>query len=390
MDKLRKHIRESFFNPVLHFLPLLVFLVVDDLFGLFAAWIISFPLAIILLVYIYFLYRKIFNWHLVFTLFYVLTGLISTAQVIIPLKLFRPEISYEIVILSFFAVFIIFHRQIQKHAVKRMSSLIPMTNNFDELFKFILAFSLVILGYIFAFLFIRLVDVNILIYNQLLSLAYTGILIFILVYEVLRVQIIRSKLIQEKWLPIVNNQGKIIGSIQQQTSFHDEKKYQHPVIRVLIVDKGMILLSKTARNGTNLNELWDCTVSNHIVMDETIEHCVERTVKDELAFDNFKYMFLSTYAVDCEDEIQYSFLFVSCLQSEYKFNPEVLERTKWWTQKQMAENIDSGIFTENFKIEYDLVKRSGLLETGRCECNCRLKDIIYQQSNVVNSGLLIQ
>ena len=383
MDKLRKQIRESFFNPVLHFLPLLVFLVVDNLFDILSAWEVSFPFALILLVYIHFYYRKIFNWHLVFTIFYLLSGMISTVQLLSPLKLVRQEISYEIVLLVFFAGFLIFYRQIKKYVVGRMSSLIPMTNNFDELLKFVLAFSLVLLGYVFAILFIRIADIDLLKNSQLLAYLYIGLLMFLSTYEVLRVQIVRSKLLHEKWLPVVNNQGKIIGSVQQQTSVRDEKKYQHPVVRVLIIDKGLILLSKIIGKEKGETDQWDSTVSNHILMQETIEQCVERTVKEQLAFDNFKYMYLSAYTVDCEVEVQYSFLFVSCLQLEYKLSPEISKITKWWTQKQISENIDSGIFTESFKIEYDLLKRSGLLETDRCECNCRLKDAIYQQSNIV-------
>jgi hypothetical protein len=57
-----------------------------------------------------------------------------------------------------------------------------------------------------------------------------------------------------------------------------------------------------------------------------------------------------------------------------------IDQTKWWTQQQIEDNLDAGIFTENFKIEYDLLKRSGLLETGKCECSCKLKDTIYKQT----------
>ncbi|HZK69490.1 MAG TPA: hypothetical protein VFC36_07850, partial [Paludibacter sp.] len=82
-------------------------------------------------------------------------------------------------------------------------------------------------------------------------------------------------------------------------------------------------------------------------------------------------------------EHQYAFLFVSCQLTEINPNPTFIELTKWWTQQQIEENLDKAIFTENFKIEYDLLQRSGLLETGKCQCNCKLKEVIYQQPSAV-------
>lgn len=381
MDKFRKHIKESFFNPVFHFLPLLMFLVVDDFFGITLAWEISFPFALILLIYTYFAFNSIFTWHLIGTLIFVTASLIAAIETMIPCPLISDEIIYETVVLSFFTVFIVFRSRIQNIVQKLMSNLIPMTNNFEELYRVIWAFGLVLLFYVSGFLIIQLANPEKEIFHQLLQSIYLGVLLFFVVYEVVRVGIVRSRLLREEWLPIVNNQGKIIGSIQHTISLNDGKKYQHPVARILFVDKGMILLGmKSADNGER-SDLWDTTITAHVVMEETIEQCVARTVKKKLDVDDFKYMFLSNYTADCTVEIQYAFLFVSCMMSEFKLSERFEKQTKWWTQAQIEENLDSGIFTESFKIEYDLLKRSGLLETGKCECNCRLKQVIYNQSN---------
>jgi hypothetical protein len=40
-----------------------------------------------------------------------------------------------------------------------------------------------------------------------------------------------------------------------------------------------------------------------------------------------------------------------------------------------------GYFFRKFKVEYDLLKRSGLLESGKCECKCKLKEVIFEQPN---------
>ena len=385
MDKLRKHIKESFFNPILHFLPLLLFLVLDDFYGILLAWEISLPFALLLLIYIYFVFNRIFIWHLIGTLIFVLASLITAVETFLPVSIVSHDIVYELVVLSFFVVFILFRKQIQKLVSRVMSNLIPMTNNFEELYRVIWPFALVLFFYISGFLIIQVTGQNVQPYHELLQILSVAVLFFLSVYEILRVQIIRSKLIREEWLPIVNNQGKIIGSIQHYTSMTDERKYQHPVIRILFVDRGMVLLNKRQIEGNRSSDMWDSTISNHVVMNESIEQCVDKTVKNQLDIDNFKYMHLSTYSLETKNEIQHAFLFVSCMQSEFKLSDRFIEQAKWWTQSQIEENFESGIFTDNFKIEYDLLKRSGLLETGKCECNCRLKQVIYNQSNGIKN-----
>ncbi len=381
MDKLRKHIKESFFNPVLHFLPLLMFLVVDDFFGITSAWEISFPFALILLIYIFFAYNNIFIWHLISTIVFVLVSLFAVLETFLPYQIISSDILYETVVMSFFIVFLVLRKPIQKIVLQFMSGLTPMTNNFEELNRVIRAFVFVTFLYITGYLVVKNYAVQVHLYQQLLQSIYLGILFFLVIFELLRVRIIRSKLILEEWIPIVNNQGKIVGSIQQNQSLNDDKKYRHPVIRILFVDKGMILLHKKPDEHNASNDLWDSTISAHVVMEESIEQCVARTVKKKLEIEDFKYMFLSNYTVDCKDEIQYSFLFISCMISEFKLSERFVEQAKWWTQSQIEENLTSGIFTESFKTEYDLLKRSGLLETGKCECNCRLKQVIYDQFN---------
>jgi len=376
MNKLRKHIKESFFNPVLHLLPLLVFMVVDDYWGMFIAWEVCYPVAFLLLVYIYFSVGTVFTWHLIFTLFFVSTSLIAATESLLENPPIPQEIIYEGVVLVVFIVSLLFRKKIQQIVTSFMPQLLPMTNNFEELIRVIRLFSAVLFLYISGYYLLILLQIQQLPYYQFLQNFYVGLLLFLCVYELLRVKIIRSNLVREKWLPIVNNQGKVIGSIQHQTSLNDEKKYQHPVIRILMVDKGMILLNNEQKESTSE---WDSTLSEHVIMEESIENCVERTVKEKFEIDNFKYMHLSTYSIDCEKEIQHAFLFISCLQSDSKIDAPISEKTKWWTKNQIEANLQLGIFSKNFEMEYDLLLRSGLLDTGVCNCNCRLKEVIYNQ-----------
>lgn len=383
MQKLRKQIKESFFNPILHFLPLLLFLVLDEFYGMDKAWKFSFPLALLLVFYVFYFYNRIFHWHLIFTFMYMGVGIVASLATLIPLPDFFQHLTDKLVVLLFVGLSLIFKKQIQQNVLRIVSRIIPMSNNFDELFRVLWGLLLVLSGYVFFALVITFFanSATATPYLNLLRWVYLGVLFFLTVYEILRVQLIRAKLLREEWWPIVNENGKIIGSIQHLTSLNDEKKYMHPIVRVMLIDKGLVFLQKRATDNLVFGGLWDTAVSNHLVVDETIEQCIERTARERYGLENFKYMHLSNYVQEAKNEHHYAFLFVSCQLAEVKPNPTFVENTKWWTQQQIEENLESGIFSENFKVEYDLVKRSGLLESGKCECKCKLKEVIYEQPN---------
>lgn len=383
MEKLRKQIKESFFNPILHFLPLIIFLVVDDFYGMSAAWRISFPVAFVLLFYVYFVYNRIYTWHLIFTVIFIVVSVIASLEIISLVPFVSHNIACELVIIPVMLGFLLFRKQIKKLFQGIISDLIPMSNNFEELYRVIWVFFSILLFYVAAFLTFRIIDKNTVLYQKMLQYVYISLLLFFVVYEMLRVKLIRSKLIKEEWWPIVSNQGKIVGSIHYLTSLQDEKKYLHPVVRVLLIEDAMILLEKKSSEDLFYPGLWDNTISSHARMGETIERCVERTAEERYSITDFKYMHLANYTLEVEQEKQYVFLFVCCQQYEFKLNSNSDNHLKWWTHQQIEENLETGIFTDNFKIEFDLLKRSGLLETGKCECKCRLRDVIYNQPNTI-------
>ena len=77
-NMMKKYIRESFFNPILHILPTLIFLVLDDVYGITTAWVVSFPVALLLFGYVLLFYKTIFRWHFFSIGIYLIIGAIVT------------------------------------------------------------------------------------------------------------------------------------------------------------------------------------------------------------------------------------------------------------------------------------------------------------------------
>jgi len=382
MEKLRKQIKDSFFNPIIHFLPLITYLVVDDFYGTSVARKVSFLVAFILMLYVYLFYNRIFFLHLNFIVLFVIVSLIVSLEAFFFVDRIVHEIGFEIVLVSALFVLLLLKNKVKSRFQSLIPKLIPISNNLEELYRVIWVFFFVLLLYVVSFLVVQFLDGHSLAYEKQLQYVCVCVVMFLTVYEYLRVHIVRSKLIKEEWWPILSNQGKIVGCIHYLTSLNDEKKYMHPVVRVLLVEKSMVLLQKRSPDDFVYPGLWDTAISNHVKMGETVEQCVERTAEKRYSLRNFKYMYLANYTLSLEKENHFAFLYVSCLQSEFKFNSNSAVQLKWWTQQQIEENLESGIFTENFKNEFDLLKRSGLLETGKCECSCKLRDVIYNQPSV--------
>lgn len=380
MKQLKQQINESFFNPILHFLPLIIFMVVDDFWGLGAAWGTSLILSLLLFVYIYFGYRKITQWFLFSTLIYTSVALVSTLipNDLIPLH-FR-SIETEYVVLVVFVLSLIFRPQIELFIFKQNKKMLPMLNNLNELFRMIWILGGLIFLYVHLYLFLSYFDVST---NEntftFIRTGYLSVLFFILFFEMIRVTLVRVRLLREEWWPIVNEQGKMIGSIHHQASLADEKKYTHPVVRLMLIDNNRIYLNKRKTDEVLFPGMWDTAICSHVKVNEKVEDCIERVAAEKLNIKQLKPLFLSNYTHETEYESQYVFLFVACRYSDLSVNSSCIESAKWWTLQQIEDNLDSNIFTDSFKSELEILKRSGLLETNYCDCNCKLREMVLEK-----------
>ena len=381
MKRLRKQINETFFNPVIHFLTLIVFMVVNDFWDLKTAWVATLPVVFILFLYIFFFYRKIVEWF-VFSVFVVFV--VGSCISFFPVeKLPFPigDVALESAVLIFFILSLIFRSYIEAMLNRRKSKLPPMVNNLNEMFRMLWMLGAVIFIYIHAYLIAASLQVSNLDYTlKFIHDAYLVLFLFVVFYELIRVTLIRVKLFREEWWPILNEKGKMIGSIHNKTSLSDPTKYIHPIIRVMLIENNRIFLQKRCQQDLVYPGYWDTALSNHVKVNETVEQCISRTANERYGIKDLKPIFLSNYMHETDFEYHYAFLFVACKLPELEHNKDYIDHAKWWTVQQIEDNLSTDIFTENFLSEFELVKRSGLLDTGRCDCECRLKETIQNSA----------
>ena len=386
MDELKKQIKDSFFNPILYFLPLLIFFVVDDMFGLNMAWKISFPVALGLVFYVYLSYNRLFLWHLMLSVGYVLIGLIVS---LIPAKYEMRglyQFADEFLFLGMMCFFIFRKSFLEKVASKALPYEMPMSNNVNELYR-IVKYLMVIVSVYLIFRIIYLFGLVSMTDDQLKSvqLVYYYCFIVLGIYETIRVLIVRYRLLHEDWLPIIDDKGKVTGSSQY---FHDltERKHMHPVVRLHFIDNGVIFLRQRKSHDNTDASLWDTPVSRHVRLGESVEQSLRYKSKQYYNIEPKKFFFLTNYKLENKSEYQFVYLFVLCKIDGIELNKDKVQATKWWTVNQIEDNLNTGIFTERFIKEFELLKRSGLLEHESCECECALKSMIKSRLIDGNTG----
>lgn len=383
MGKLKAQIRESFFNPILQVFPVLVFIIITYIFERKYAWYGSLTFAVGLSIYVRAAYKGLYKWYMFYMLlFFVIASLMSIAPYV-----FKPGATIalvldEIVFLFTLLVLLLLKKQIIKLSDKLVSPLIPMGNNISELFKNINIFIALVSGYLLVYFIFRIVDnSNTLRYITILNYTFVGLWILLIIYDFIKTKFVRSQLAGERWLPIITKEGKVIGTIQRLSSLSDRRKYMHPIIRGILVNEGRVLVQKPVdEDDIFYKPHWDNLISRHINIGEKAEDSLRKTAFEYFGIENIKSFYLTKYMYDTPFEHQYVLVFIICNYSgELIPNPKRIAQMKWWTMPQIESNLDSGIFDERFIKEYELLKRSGLLESEEYNCRCEDEEIVEEE-----------
>lgn len=372
---LKKLIDESFFNPLLHVFPLFVFLVAEDYLGLSWAWGISSVFTLSFLLYTKYLYPSLFFWQVYSALMWSFIGMSITLTYFI---LFPPE--YRWIVGEFIAAFylmisLLFKRRMERFISEQAKGKMSMQNNLYEFERLII--SMAILLFIYVDVYVGLASLELRNEKYLLGFVTELYLVFmflLFLYEFIRVKVVRAHLLKEEWWPILNESGKPIGSIQQFASLNDSVKYKHPVVRLYMMEQNKLFLHENTNLSMFNPSLWDSPVFGHIRVGETPEDALHRLTIGHCDYSDLNPVYLMHYLYEAEQEIQFVHLFIANCPISYKTNSKEVKRSKWWTVTQIEDNIDSGIFSDQFKQELLILKRSGLISGLGCNCECILKD----------------
>jgi hypothetical protein len=161
----------------------------------------------------------------------------------------------------------------------------------------------------------------------------------------------------EEWLPIVDEMGIVHGKIASSISKPSGNKYLHPVIRISLIYNGMLFLrEKIALNADNMTEL-DCPFETHLKYKETLEEGVIRAFEENGGTRNLPSRYLLRYVFKNIETNRLIYLYISNIQDINEL-PSDFNKGKWWTRKQIKENLGKGFFSSCFEKEFELLNNT--------------------------------
>jgi len=188
----------------------------------------------------------------------------------------------------------------------------------------------------------------------------------LLLFEYYRLGYLKKKLDAEEWVAVVDEQGRVIGKIAKSETWKMGNKYMHPVVRIAVAHAGRIFLAPRSENmlldPIDIDHPFEKYVEYGHTLDETAENILK-----ENNIHNLKPRFSIKYLFENKKTKRLIYLYTIENCDENIFNRQKFENGKFWTQKQIEENLSKGFFSECFEKEYEYLKNTLLLFCEREE-----------------------
>lgn len=200
------------------------------------------------------------------------------------------------------------------------------------------------------------------------------LIVLIIVYETIRLRLLKKKMESEEWLPVVNETGKVIGKVAFSISKKSKKFFLHPVVRVALIYKGFLYLTERPGNFILDPLKIDYPFEEYIKFQDSIDDTVKDVLVKKTGVSNLPAKFVFRYLFRNNITNRLVYLFTINIQSEEVMNSLTLEGGKLWTEKQIEENLGTGVFSDCFEKEYDILKNTVLMASKMVNNPEKIKD----------------
>lgn len=157
---------------------------------------------------------------------------------------------------------------------------------------------------------------------------------------------------QNELFPVVDEDGKVIGSISRAQA-HDGTKILHPVVHLhLFNSKGDLYLQKRPEWKDIQPGKWDTATGGHVDLGEEVQDALYREVKEELGVTDFTPVFLGKYVFEGVRERELVYVYQTVYDGTVAPDVEELAGGRFFTRAEIVESMGKGIFTPNFEEEY--------------------------------------
>ena len=334
-------------------IPLLAFIVTDEVFGTQIGLIAAIIIGITQLIYFYIKDKKIEKFVLMDTsLILVLGGvsLLSHNDLFFKIK---PAL-IELILVVILGISAFSSKNIILQMQKRYTGEIKLNeqqqgqirNNLKLMFFIMLAHALLIIYAAF--------------YMSTEAWGFISTALFYIIVGVLFVwQLLYNKFKARKieWLPVLDKEGNVIGKATREECKRD-KSLIYPVVRLHIFNsKKEIFLQKRTNNTTIQPGMWDAAVAGHVRFGETIEDAVKRESKEELNLEGFQFQLVEKRMFYGKTTTAMMFIFVAIVDQPIQPNPKETSGGDFFNFKSARHKIGEQYLSAGLQEEWSLLTK---------------------------------
>jgi isopentenyldiphosphate isomerase/intracellular septation protein A len=168
----------------------------------------------------------------------------------------------------------------------------------------------------------------------------------------------------EEWFDLVSSEGRVIGKAPR-AAVHGNPSLLHPVVHLHVFHKnGQLFLQKRSQSKDVQPGKWDTAVGGHVLSGEDVITALRREAFEELGIKKNNYIPLYRYIMknDYESELVYTFRITD--NGPFKINRDEIELGRFWSIKDIEFNMGKNVFTPNFEQEFAMLKKT-LLQKKR-------------------------
>ncbi len=345
------------------FIPLLIFIVADELFGTEIGLITAIAVGAAEFLYYYLRFRLVEKFVLLDTALIIALGGVSLAMHDDLLFKLKPALIQGILVVL-----------LGIHAFSDSPVILRMSKRFLGDMKFSPEQEQMLRKMTRLLFFVVVAHTALIVYSAYYmskeAWAFiSGGLFYIIFGVILAGQFITAKLKQrkavsipvpddgEEWFDLVNAEGKIVGRAPR-SRVHGDPSLLHPVVHVHVFNKkGQLFLQKRSLSKDVQPGKWDTAVGGHIHSGETVEAALKRESEEELGIRSAAFIPLYRYVMrnDYESELVHTFRLD--YNGPFLLNKEELAGGRFWNLKDIERKLGQGVFTPNFEQEFQMLAK---------------------------------
>lgn len=331
-------------------LPLLVFIVLEELFGAFVAMLFGIVCGVIPFVYKWIKNGVADKFLLLDTFLVVILGVVTIVLERIDNVVFEwIAVSAIFSFLLGVSVFTPFNyiQATMQHSLKISLSQWQQQQiiyKVREMFWFTFFYTLLIIVLSFV------VGENFYIKICIYLLVATVLSYFICVFVKNKKQM--NRLANEEQLPLVDEQGNVIGKAPRSVC-HSDNTLLHPVVHLHVFNnKGELYLQKRALTKKIQPGKWDTAVGGHIAYGEQLADALRRETREEIGLIDFMPIPITSYKWQSVVESEMINVFATITDNDLVKQNDEIDDARFWSFDEIRKAIGTNVLTPNFEKEF--------------------------------------